>query len=271
MNKKFVFVLGSNDPEMAAIEAAVTEEKHTVVYATVAGSRVHPGNAYKADPIDFGDCALTSATTVVLVECQPKYVVDSSCTLESETRDIITKVVDHHRPIDPGFGKEAEEYLAGSSLGQVLSLLGKKPTTQQQYIAAADHCLSAAYQGRCPGVDPSILLRRRVLEKAKFQERKPSSVMTEVMYAVKILRKRHEENPCRLPHFFDPIPQMPEASALTGIPFTAMVEERGGRKKIVLQGADAKTIRSWMDQYRSEGFEVYGDPVRGFAGAYVKA
>ena len=37
--------------------------------------------------------------------------------------------------------------------------------------AAADHCLGAAYQGLCPGVDPDELMQWRVESRAKFQDR----------------------------------------------------------------------------------------------------
>lgn len=37
--------------------------------------------------------------------------------------------------------------------------------------AAADHCLGAAYQGKCPGIDPEILMAWRIKTKAKHQNR----------------------------------------------------------------------------------------------------
>lgn len=38
-------------------------------------------------------------------------------------------------------------------------------------IAAADHCLAAAYRGECPGVDPDHLMAWRVKTRAAFQGR----------------------------------------------------------------------------------------------------
>jgi hypothetical protein len=41
-----------------------------------------------------------------------------------------------------------ERYLEGSSLGQVLRLVEREPSETQRLLAAADHCLTAAYQGQ---------------------------------------------------------------------------------------------------------------------------
>lgn len=37
--------------------------------------------------------------------------------------------------------------------------------------AAADHCLAAAYRGKCPGVDPDALMRWRAASRAPFRRR----------------------------------------------------------------------------------------------------
>lgn len=67
--------------------------------------------------------------------------------------------VNHHHPGDPGYTAAPEDYLAGSSLGQVLMLLEREPSETQRLLAASDHCLSAACQGRCPGVDAAGVQR----------------------------------------------------------------------------------------------------------------
>jgi hypothetical protein len=40
-------------------------------------------------------------------------------------------------------------------------------------VAAADHCLAAAYAGRCPGVDPDDLAAHRIRERAAWLARGP--------------------------------------------------------------------------------------------------
>jgi len=68
-----------------------------------------------------------------------------------------------------------------------------------------------------------------------------------------------------------PIPEAPEASAITGIALMySMVDRATGRMKVGLLGAEPATIREWMERNALEMglVEVYGDPARGFAGAY---
>src|SRR5690606_35947049 len=110
--------------------------------------------------------------------------------------------IDHHRPGDPGYGRSPEEFLPASSIGQVWASLlrlrndgwdsplysgtgsvywndrrwyGDTPYGQVDVpealllVAAADHCLAAAYRGECPGVDPDKLMQWRVETRAEFQ------------------------------------------------------------------------------------------------------
>jgi hypothetical protein len=159
--------------------------------------------------------------------------------------------------------------------------------------AAADHCLAAAYRGQCPGVDPDALMQWRAETRAAHQERTVDEVLADVEAARKILNKRSViwveassglastwDKPIAgagdydwvpypiIPHFKDRVPELPEAAAREGLPFTAEVTAPDGRRKVILQGADENTIREWMDARSAEGAEVYGDPVRGFAGCY---
>jgi hypothetical protein len=135
------------------------------------------------------------------------------------------------------------------------------------FAAAADHCLHAAYRGECPGVDPDALMRWRAETRAAFQKRPVDDILRDVEAARKALRNAAQE--CKIPHFENTIPELPEAAAREGLPFTAELRERDGRKKIVLQGASPETIRQWMEEMALRG-EVYGDPERGFAGVYPK-
>lgn len=245
---KYLAILGAPDPEMEAIENLLRECGVTVVYARVGSTRVHPGNAYRADvPSELSE----QWDGVIAVEC--------------EWRDMSADVVrvDHHRPGDPGYGLPPSEFLRASSLGQVIAWLASlclarrritrganvlfvpkhdalrnlgwdtvdggsqfdeydytegyevgpwsgevaeeianSPHAIQHFpdgrygvlvasagcdlggsfswvviphdlvlIAAADHCLGAAYRGECPGVDPDELLAYRVHSRAVYQHR----------------------------------------------------------------------------------------------------
>ena len=249
------FILGAADPEMAEIEAVIKRKGHVALYAAKEGRRVHPGNAYKADGVTGG--ALGS-NPVHLVECQ--------------VERIDTTALDHHRPGDPGYGRAPAEFMEASSLGQVLAVLGLQPTPQQRIIAAADHCLAAAYAGQCPGVDPNRLMEWRAANRAEFQGRPVREVIADVKRARAALKRADfvQYGGVEVASMGDrAIPELPEAAAREGIPFLAVVWDRDGRRKIVLQAAPPAAVEDFMAIRRKEGCEVYGDPARGFAGAYI--
>ncbi|MEM4204014.1 MAG: hypothetical protein QXS54_08100, partial [Candidatus Methanomethylicaceae archaeon] len=50
-------------------------------------------------------------------------------------------------------------------------------------VAAADHCLAAAYAKRCPGIDPERLLKTRAMAKAAFQKRPVDQVLEDIAKA----------------------------------------------------------------------------------------
>jgi len=50
-------------------------------------------------------------------------------------------------------------------------------------VAAADHCLAAAYRGECPGVDPDAVMRWRAESRAKFQNRPVEVILSDVAAA----------------------------------------------------------------------------------------
>lgn len=216
-----LWILGAADPEMQAIEALLRECGETVGYATDdVGCRVTPRNMYRATHVDTPDSDPVDAAAheCYLVECA--------------VADVAGKVLDHHRPGDPGYGRPPSEFLAASSIGQVIAELARMWNLRRRwdgvryrglgwdgsvedgigegltegeyrygrwgthtdgidgleygtahdaegpdwvvgapwgnhtgvvipldlvYVAAADHCLGAAYRGECPGVDPDAL------------------------------------------------------------------------------------------------------------------
>lgn len=95
-------VLGAPDPEMRAIELLAAQCGVGTIYAMADGRRVHPGNAYRADPVEIVDWV-----NDFWVECTP----------EEESSD-----VDHHSQGDPGFGRSPNDFLMASSLGQVIEI-----------------------------------------------------------------------------------------------------------------------------------------------------
>lgn len=111
-----LWVLGAADPEMAAIESLLRECGEQVAYATVNGERVHSGNAYSEltkVPTGYG--------TVYAVECLgagSAYDDPHGVVLERRR-------VDHHRAGDPGYGRPPSEFLAASSIGQVITELAR--------------------------------------------------------------------------------------------------------------------------------------------------
>jgi hypothetical protein len=135
------FLLGSRDREMDRIQELCKLWGLSYRFATCNGVRVNPDNAYQADAVK-----LSPGRVLVLVECEPKEFVG----------DIgLFRRIDHHRPIDSGYHMAPEFYWQASSIGQFYALLGLGlPAKEDLVIAARDHCLFAAMQGKCPGVTP---------------------------------------------------------------------------------------------------------------------
>lgn len=264
---KALFVLGASDPEMAEIEAVVLAAGHHVAYAMTGPDgdrqRVHPGNAYNPEWIS-NPGERNNAVYLVEAGFPPSYFEK----LEAGPR---LRRIDHHRPGDPGYGMPPEQYMQASSLGQVLDVLGLTPTDEQRIIAAADHCLMYVYQGQCPGVSPDDLMAWRIESRANFQGRNPIEVEADVNRA----RKAIAEAPkiliagVEVADFGDrTLPELPEAAARDATPVLGTVTDRGGRRKAVLLSAPPTVITEFMESRKQSGLEVYGDPARGFAGAY---
>lgn len=298
-----LWILGASDPEMTAIEAVLNATGEKVAYATLLGQRVNPGTAYKADG-QTSD-SLEGLEEVVLVECElPGFFAGDPAPRVSHA--------DHHRPGDPGYGKGPEKFLEASSIGQVISLLGvvwaqhecghqqyeeehhgshkhgcppayagdswcnqwmdSKASPEHLLIAAADHCLSHAYNGECPGVDPEALMAWRAASRAAFQNRTVEAVLADVAAARRALAEAPE---VRIAGAIKDlrgksVPELPEAAARDGIAFISTVKERDGREKVVLQAGAPDQIEAFMKYWApEEGLTgIYGDPARGFCGGY---
>ena len=292
-----LWVLGAPDPEMEAIEVLLSDAKETVAYATVNGQRCHPGNAYRSSC----EAARGFSGTVYEVECRVD-VLHGSAT-ESIDSDANVVTVDHHRPGDPGYGRPPAEFLAASSIGQVLRAMDLPSTPHIAMVAAADHCLGAAYRGECPGIDPAELARFRAAERARNQRRTVDEVMRDINATTAALaaaglltlgcdrtvrdmrtcyvcdgrggacgadETAGYDGPCHCgPR--GPWPELPEAATRVGVGYiSGPLAGPDGRRKITCSGT-AEQVRAFIDFWaRSQGLlDVYGDPGRGFAGGYL--
>lgn len=259
----YVFILGASDPEMQEIERVLREQGHAIVYATYRA----PGHRM---PQRVRASQATRATGLSDVLPKDALRVTVECRVVGLSEDIR---VDHHEPGDPGYHCGPQDYLKGSSLGQVLSLLELEPSEEQRIIAAADHCPTQAYQGQCPGVDVAKLTAWRRASRAKRR-----GVSEEAMEAAILSARQTLLNPPDTVQFCDQMfpwtksdsrseTEVSEASARFGIPFMYCETDPEGRTKIGIVGAAAPVIETWM---RDCGLKsVYGNPHRGYAGGYL--
>ena len=256
-SEEYYFVLGAPDPEMETIERILRSSHNRAVHATKGGRRVHPGNAYHCDSVSI-------ESQCVFVECQPEG--------GHSTNSI---ALDHHRPGDSGYGRPPAEYWAASSIGQVCTLLAIAPDDHLRMVAAADHCLAAAYRGECPGVEPDRLMQWRAASRAEHQGVSTISILLHVKNAINQIKKAPnitfggtEVKDLRGPI----VPELPEAAAREGVAVLAgPLSTPDGREKIVLQAAGPEVIQAWLDgKGPSDIVDRYGDPARGFAGGYIE-
>jgi hypothetical protein len=311
-----VWLLGAADPEMEKIEALLRECGEQYMYALDEhGERVHSGNAYRTAVPD------TDINCVICVECA----------IIGQADDWIAGRVDHHRPGDPGYGRQPSEFLPASSIGQVIARLSRSsiipikwdgfntddddlqddlqvdpgsyvcvgsewvvlalaygPITLPReviFTAAADHCLGAAYQGKCPGVNPDELMKWRVDLHASYEGCEPSEILADIARARDALRSAPVVHLGKQPSLSDDdfgpsfvardlrgehIPELPEAAARDGECFLGTVESPDGRTKVVCQVGSPDEIRAFMEQWAPQQglVGIYGDPERGFAGGY---
>ncbi|MDD3446787.1 MAG: hypothetical protein PHS60_15375, partial [Zavarzinia sp.] len=191
-----------------------------------------------------------------------------------------------HAPGDPGFGAPAEGFWRGSSIGQVWEYLADRGygatlaasglKDEAVLAAAADHCLGAAYKGRCPGVTPAALRTWRAETRARFQGSTADEVSAAVDAAIEAVRglPTIDVGGHAVAVAVEEIRELPEAAAITGMPVMYEIfDARAQKTKVGLLGAEEEVGAAWMDWARAnpslEG--VYGDPKRGFAGAYKVA
>lgn len=252
----YMFVLGAKDPEMQEIARVLESQNISFTYATVAGAPVRTSEAYRANGVQG---LIPRGSKLVFVECDVLGLIPD-------------EICDHHNEGDPGFGMPPERYMEGSSLGQVLKLLGITPTHEQHIIAAADHCLRHAYAGKCPGVTPEELAEWRERSRASLREITVEELRGRIDAAIEVLKNAPririaDEEVAFFPANVEKPEEIPEASARIGIPFCYVKHELNGINKSGIMSAAPRTIKAWMRECGLK--DVYGDPERGFAGGYL--
>lgn len=266
IDKQAAFVLGAQDPEMREIAKVLRQAQRSYFHATQGGLLVNTRTAYDADgvahlrrPGRVVEALLAPGAPVVFVECSVR------------GHEPVARI-DHHNPGDPGYEMPPERFLEGSSLGQALRMLEMDPTETQRLLAAGDHCLTAAYQGQCPGVDPDELLFLRASWRAKMSGRTLADVIEGVHDAARRV-KRHYDSEYGESCFLDPteIPlDLAEGAAYAGCPVRYREFFPNGDLKEMLKGGSPEHIERFMQMHRVAGREVYGNPYRGYAGAYLQ-
>ena len=102
------WILGAADPEMAEIERLLDSVGERWHHATSDGVRCSARTAYAMDRVECDP-----GEEIILVECDGDGL--------DETGRV--RRIDHHRPGDPGYGRDPGEFLAASSIGQVVAHL----------------------------------------------------------------------------------------------------------------------------------------------------
>lgn len=250
--KPYFFVLGAPDHEMQEIARVCKERDLKHSFATIGGHIVHSHDAYNATGVNG---VIPADSHLIFVEC-------SVMGLTPDT------IVDHHHPGDPGFGVPPEQYLEGSSIGQFLRFLGLKPTPQQLVIAAADHCLTSAYSGRCPGVSPTDLAAWRLSSRCKARGLSEVELSRQIDCAKQLLVSAQQITLAgeQVAFLTEPPIEVSEASARMGMPYMYIRRQDARLTKAGIRSAPAHVVQAWMDNCGLQN--LYGDPQRGFAGGY---
>lgn len=270
---RLAFVLGAPDAEMNAIESVLRACGIPHAYAAAYGERCNSHTAYRTDSFLFLRAGLAKPFPlnpfIVTVECGGPALKAYIC-------------IDHHRYGDYGFDKGPEDYWLGSSLGQTIKLLTLEGFNEKELlksingnphlIAANDHCPFHAYKGLCPGIAPIKFMNARVRHAASFGGVSEGQVWKAIDQSVKLLKTL----PTRLINgipvrvIAEKIPHMTDAAILIGEPLEYTVESNNNRIKRGITGTiDPTLIECWMTEMKDQLEDLYGCPIRGYAGGYI--
>lgn len=268
---KMFFCIGADDLEMRMIEKLLTDTGLPFVYAQVSEKRCHPGNAYKADPVE-----VPAEHRLVIVECEPVNFADFPDALR----------IDHHRPgIDATADMGPGQYWEAASIGQLHRLLGKEPDRNATVMAAFDHCFPAAVRGECPDVSAGDVVLLKAVEIAK------ATNVTEVTVHEHIDRFRRlvgDGTPCvwineqgvidLRSHDLDVGYSLDYLSAQVAVAMSGKIALLRGRDtadgpdRITIYGnTTSRIVEAFMKDWApARGLVgIYGAPARGYAGGYT--
>ena len=269
-NKNTVAIVGAGDHEMESICSLLKKHNIAIAYAlNENGFRVNAKQAYSSTKAIIADSIKNIDSGLIFNAEDWENILFVECTQKDLPRVL---VADHHNEGDPGFGKDYNHYWEASSLGQVCNILNEKECSSKRLVAAADHCLTDAYAGRCVGVDPDELFYARAAWKAKYLGITQSEALKLILAAEEVVKNAYceKENAAiftdtnSLPKF------LPEAAAKLGVPIMYNDFLDGGIVKQMAKGFSEKDIEKLMSKWSSLGYEVYGNPKRGYAGSYIK-
>ncbi|MBX2866728.1 hypothetical protein KTR10_02130 [Candidatus Kaiserbacteria bacterium] len=261
----YFFLLGAEDPEMKKMEELLGD---SLQYAVLDGKRVHPDSAYDADPV-----VVPRQHQLVLIECEPSNI--------REHPDAIR--LDHHRPGDPGYNKGAQDFLKASSIGQLHQLLDVEPTAEVLVVAACDHCMPDAVQGRCPGVSPEEALAFSISEIARHTHTSSMEVSEHIKRFQMLIENaprevfgEQEVHDLR-EHYLDPGYSLNFLTARVAVALEGCCAllchddwHRGGIKWQLFGNAAPETFVLFQGWAVKQGLKrVYGVPHRGYAGGYL--
>lgn len=324
-----IFILGSDDAEMRAIEGLLEGLRLPCYYAMGPRGRVRPGEVATGPILD-------TDSEIVAIEVGGPWG---------------DPIIDHHGE-RPEASAPPAEFLRASSIGQVITLLARGgcdlgllgweprqwpaamtawsghmaidelhpsqgqwlvygPNTQWVIppeiaaVAAADHCLAAAMQGRCPGAHPDVVAQVHV-EHARMTyapDRSAEEYRAEVEQTIATLKAAPacealdpEGNVADLTHLEIDGPvvgatgeqypskaqHLPVAAALAGRGYVVRIRRRDGRLAMRVGGCGdgsipgAAPIQRWLNRV-GEAFgcapvdaprpdNLYGFPARGMGG-----
>lgn len=279
MKKFFLIIFGAPDIESEWARQIATQHGLATATATCGGEKCNPMTAYRADGYIVDSGTVSDEMECIIFEC-------------ARTAASGLKVVarcDHHNPGDAGFGKPAGEFFEASSLGQLINFLGVEATQKDRVIAAADHCLASAYAGLCPGVTAEEVLAMRLSELMKREGvSSEEDAMKGIEEALRILKNPPATVLLGGKQVADirglgAIPFTIEAGVMTGTSYMAKGDKRfpdkvnlSGSEEVVADFLGQAVMADGKPTYPN-GWAVknglhqpYGDPKRGFAGAYDK-
>ena len=266
--KKVCAILGASDPEMAAIAKMLTVAEIPFMYGTYNYKRANSSSAYDLDcPNQFlyeNECE-----EVWMIECDAQEIfLEEECVI----------MIDHHKEGDAGYGKPPEMYWSGSSIGQVWERLSAilpiekleeihKECWDREVVAAADHCLLAAYAGLCPGISSTEIRMWRAISKSTFIGCSVQSIFSAQDMAVSIIGSMPVidiagKKVVDATGYDGIIPELPDACGIARISCLSKVG-----KKLGIFSLHPEVIEAWMEGEKAAGRIVWGAPARGYAGS----